>query len=134
MSRLWQPGRTRHQWPVAGGAKTSMRACFFLGPVPAWARAAAGLGRARAKEALMAGQEAGQPGFLRVGNASGFYGDRFAAVREMLEDGPLDVLTGDYLAELTMSILAVDRMKDADLGYAKTFLRQMGQCLAPAVR
>ena len=42
---------------------------------------------------------------LRVGNASAFYGDRFSAVREMLEGGPLDVLTGDYLAELTMLIL-----------------------------
>jgi hypothetical protein len=69
---------------------------------------------------------------LRIGNASGFYGDRFAALREMLEGGPLDVLTGDYLAELTMSILAVDRMKDPGLGYAKTFLRQMGDCLGLA--
>src|SRR5436309_849326 len=42
---------------------------------------------------------------LRVGNASGFYGDRFAAMQEMLEGGDLDVLTGDYLAELTMLIL-----------------------------
>ena len=43
---------------------------------------------------------------LRIGNASGFYGDRFEAVREMLTGGELDVLTGDYLAELTMLILA----------------------------
>jgi hypothetical protein len=42
---------------------------------------------------------------LRIGNCSGFYGDRLAAAREMLEGGPLDVLTGDYLAELTMLIL-----------------------------
>jgi hypothetical protein len=61
---------------------------------------------------------------LRIGNASGFYGDRFSAVREMLTGGPLDVLTGDYLAELTMLILGRDRMKDANRGYAKTFLRQ----------
>jgi Acyclic terpene utilisation family protein AtuA len=81
----------------------------------------------------MTGQGAGErPPPLRVGNASGFYGDRFAAVREMLEGGPLDVLTGDYLAELTMAILAVDRMRDAGLGYAKTFLRQMGDGLALA--
>jgi hypothetical protein len=77
-------------------------------------------------------QGAGTPGALRVGNASGFYGDRFAAVREQLEGGPLDVLTGDYLAELTMSILAVDRRKDPALGYAKTFLRQMSDCLGIA--
>ena len=70
---------------------------------------------------------------LRVGNASGFYGDRFSAFREMLEGGPLDVLTGDYLAELTMLILGRDRMKDPSGGYAKTFLRQMEQCLALAV-
>jgi hypothetical protein len=70
---------------------------------------------------------------LRVGNASGFYGDRFSAMREMLTDGPLDVLTGDYLAELTMLILGRDRMKDPRLGYAKTFLRQMEECLGLAL-
>lgn len=69
---------------------------------------------------------------LRVGNASGFYGDRFDALREMLTDGPLDVLTGDYLAELTMLILARDRMKDPGAGYARTFLRQLEECLGLA--
>ncbi|MER7667605.1 acyclic terpene utilization AtuA family protein [Kitasatospora sp. NPDC096128] len=69
---------------------------------------------------------------LRIGNASGFYGDRFAAVREMLTGGPLDVLTGDYLAELTMLILARDRLRDPSLGYARTFLRQMEECLGLA--
>lgn len=70
---------------------------------------------------------------LRIGNASGFYGDRFAAVREMLTDGPLDVLTGDYLAELTMLILARDRAKDPSRGWARTFLRQMEESLGLAV-
>ena len=70
---------------------------------------------------------------LRVGNMSGFYGDRISAMREMLEGGELDVLTGDYLAELTMLILGRDRMKSADLGYAKTFLRQLEDCLALAL-
>jgi hypothetical protein len=69
---------------------------------------------------------------LRIGNASGFYGDRRAAVREMLEGGPLDVLTGDYLAELTMLILGRDRMKDPARGYARTFLAQMEECLGLA--
>lgn len=69
---------------------------------------------------------------LRIGNASGFYGDRFSAFREMLTGGALDVLTGDYLAELTMLILARDRLKDPRLGYAKTFLRQMEECLGLA--
>ncbi|WP_243767005.1 acyclic terpene utilization AtuA family protein, partial [Streptomyces sp. GC420] len=53
-------------------------------------------------------------------------------MREMLTDGPLDVLTGDYLAELTMLILARDRIKDARLGYARTFLRQLEECLGLA--
>lgn len=73
------------------------------------------------------------PGTLRIGNASGFYGDRFSAVREMLEGGELDVLTGDYLAELTMLILGRDRMKHPELGYAKTFLRQMEDALGLAL-
>jgi len=69
---------------------------------------------------------------LRVGNASGFYGDRFTAWREMLEGGPLDVLTGDYLAELTMLILGRDRLANPSTGYAKTFLRQLETCLGLA--
>ncbi|WP_281287621.1 acyclic terpene utilization AtuA family protein [Amycolatopsis rhizosphaerae] len=72
------------------------------------------------------------PGTLRIGNASGFYGDRFAAMREMLTGGPLDVLTGDYLAELTMLILGRDRLKDPARGYAKTFLRQLEENLGLA--
>lgn len=69
----------------------------------------------------------------RIGNCSGFYGDRIAAMREMLEGGELDYLTGDYLAELTMLILARDRAKNPDLGYAKTFLRQLEDTLGIAL-
>ncbi|MFD7100692.1 acyclic terpene utilization AtuA family protein, partial [Streptomyces xanthophaeus] len=69
---------------------------------------------------------------LRIGNASGFYGDRSSALREMLTGGPLDVLTGDYLAELTMLILGRDRLKNPGLGYAKTFLRQLEEGLGLA--
>ncbi|MFE9022101.1 acyclic terpene utilization AtuA family protein [Streptomyces sp. NPDC007808] len=69
---------------------------------------------------------------LRIGNASGFYGDRFDAMREMLTGGELDVLTGDYLAELTMLILGRDRLKDPRAGYARTFLRQLEECLGLA--
>src|SRR3954465_6226638 len=68
---------------------------------------------------------AASPDVLRVGNCSGFYGDRFSAMREMLDGGELDVLTGDYLAELTMLILGRDRTKDPGLGCEKTFLRQL---------
>jgi hypothetical protein len=70
---------------------------------------------------------------LLVGNCSGFYGDRFSAMREQLEGGPLDVLTGDYLAELTMLILGKDTMKDPALGYARTHLRQLEDCLGLAL-
>lgn len=69
---------------------------------------------------------------IRVGNCSGYYGDRPSAFREMLEGGELDYLTGDYLAELTMLILGKDRMKDPETGYAKTFLRQLQDGLALA--
>jgi len=69
---------------------------------------------------------------LRIGNFSGFYGDRFDALREMLTGGEVDVLTGDYLAELTMLILGRDRLKDPSAGYARTFLRQLEDCLGLA--
>src|SRR6476620_1227579 len=75
----------------------------------------------------------GDGGVVRIGNCSGFYGDRLSAMREMLEGGDLDVLTGDYLAELTMLILGRDQLKDPSLGYARTFLTQMTDCLALAV-
>ena len=61
-------------------------------------------------------------GPVRIGNCSGFYGDRTTAMREMLTGGELDYLTGDYLAELTMLILGRDRVKYPDRGYARTFL------------
>ncbi|MFD1934225.1 acyclic terpene utilization AtuA family protein [Nonomuraea mangrovi] len=65
---------------------------------------------------------------LRIANCSGFYGDRLSAAREMVEGGPIDVLTGDWLAELTMLILAGNRMKGRP-GYAPTFVKQMEQVL-----
>ncbi len=70
---------------------------------------------------------------VRIGNCSGFYGDRLAAAREMVDGGPLDVLTGDYLAELTMLILAKAQAKDPAAGYARTFLTQMRDVLATCV-
>ncbi len=70
---------------------------------------------------------------LRVGNCSGFYGDRLSAMRELLEGGEIDVVTGDYLAELTMLILGKDQLKDASLGYARTFVTQVSDCLALAL-
>lgn len=74
---------------------------------------------------------------LRIANCSGFYGDRLSAAREMVEGGPIDVLTGDWLAELTMLILAGNRLKGRP-GYAPTFLRQLedvlGTCLERGIR
>ena len=69
---------------------------------------------------------------VRIGNCSGFYGDRAAAMQEMLTGGDLDYLTGDYLAELTMLILGRDKIKSPERGYAKTFLTQLEECLGLA--
>jgi hypothetical protein len=75
---------------------------------------------------------------LRVANCSGFFGDRMSAAREMLDGGPIDVLTGDWLAELTMLILARQKAKDPNTGYARTFVTQMadvlGDCVARGIK
>jgi hypothetical protein len=70
---------------------------------------------------------------VRIGNCSGFYGDRLSAMREMLEGGELDYLTGDYLAELTMLILGKDQLRDPSLGYARTFLTQLTDTMGLAL-
>ena len=70
---------------------------------------------------------------LRIANCSGFYGDRLSAAKEMVDGGPVDVLTGDYLAELTMMILFKDRLKNPDAGFARTFLRQMEEVLGTCI-
>ncbi|WP_040339533.1 acyclic terpene utilization AtuA family protein [Candidatus Blastococcus massiliensis] len=75
---------------------------------------------------------------LRIANCSGFYGDRLSAAREMVEGGPIDVLTGDWLAELTMLILARTRASRPGGGYARTFVKQMehvmGTCLDRGIK
>ncbi len=70
---------------------------------------------------------------IRIANCSGFYGDRLGAAAEMVEGGPIDALTGDWLAELTMLILARTRAKRPDSGYARTFIRQMEQVMGACV-
>jgi hypothetical protein len=63
---------------------------------------------------------------IRIGNCSGFYGDRLAAAKEMIDGGPIDVLTGDYLAELTMTILYNQmQTRGENMGYVGTFLKQV---------
>ncbi len=75
---------------------------------------------------------------IRIANCLGFYGDRLSAAREMVEGGPIDYLTGDYLAELTLLILWKMRQRDSAAGYATTYLRQMeevlGTCLERGIR
>ncbi len=66
---------------------------------------------------------------IRIANFSGFFGDRSAALREQLEGGEIDVLSGDYLAELTMLILAKTRSRRADGGYARTFVEALSAVL-----
>ncbi len=75
---------------------------------------------------------------IRIANCSGFFGDRLSGAREMVEDGPIDVLTGDWLAELTMLILSRIRAKRPGGGFASTFVTQMeqvmGTCLDRSIK
>ncbi|MFW2383563.1 MAG: acyclic terpene utilization AtuA family protein [Acidimicrobiales bacterium] len=75
---------------------------------------------------------------ITIANCSGFFGDRPSAAREMVEGGPIDVLTGDWLAELTMLILSRIRAKRPGGGYARTFVTQMeevmGTCLDRGIK
>ncbi|MFT6432305.1 MAG: hypothetical protein ACJAVI_000340 [Candidatus Azotimanducaceae bacterium] len=70
---------------------------------------------------------------IRIGNCSGFYGDKLGAAKDMVEGGPIDVLTGDYLAELTMTILYNQRSKKPNTGYVGTFLKQVRDVLTICV-
>ncbi len=75
---------------------------------------------------------------IKIANCSGFYGDRLSAAKEMVEGGPIDALTGDWLAELTMLILARTQAKRPGSGYARTFVKQMeqvmGTCLDEGIK
>jgi Acyclic terpene utilisation family protein AtuA len=70
---------------------------------------------------------------IKIANCSGFYGDKLSAAREMVEGGPIDVLTGDYLAELTMAILYSQKMQRDTGGYVGTFLKQVREVLQPCM-
>ncbi|PKN05542.1 MAG: exopolyphosphatase [Deltaproteobacteria bacterium HGW-Deltaproteobacteria-9] len=73
-----------------------------------------------------------------IANCSGYFGDRLSAAKEMVQGGPIDILTGDYLAELTMAILFGQKMRKPETGYVPTFLKQMeqvmGECLDRGIR
>ncbi len=75
---------------------------------------------------------------IRIANCSGFFGDRLSAAKEMVSGGPIDALTGDWLAELTMLILSRIAAKRPGAGYARTFVTQMeevmGTCLDRGIK
>jgi hypothetical protein len=70
---------------------------------------------------------------IRVGNGAGFLGDNLDAPRRLVESTQLDYLTLEYLAELTLSILARVREKDPNAGYAEDLLTVL-RSLCPAIR
>jgi hypothetical protein len=75
---------------------------------------------------------------LIIANCSGYLGDKLSAAKELVEGGEIHVLTGDYLAELTMALLFRMKMKAPEKGYATTFLKQMndvmGLCLEKNIK
>ncbi len=66
---------------------------------------------------------------IRIGNAGGYWGDDPDALRRQLTGGPLDYITMDFLAEITMSILRKQQLKNPELGYARDFVTQLETCL-----
>ena len=68
-------------------------------------------------------------GIYRIAGASGFWGDRNDALLDQVRGGPLDAVMLDYLAEITMSILRVKRMRDPQQGYAGDFLKALDPAL-----
>lgn len=75
---------------------------------------------------------------IRVANAQGFWGDSLLGPKRLVEEGPVDYLTFDYLSEVTMSIMQKQRMRDPDAGYARDFIEMlkmvMPQCREKGIR
>ncbi len=71
---------------------------------------------------------------IRIGNAGGYWGDDLTALKRQLTGGPLDYISMDFLAEITMSILQRQRQKNPELGYAVDFLEQLEECLPLIVK
>ncbi len=69
------------------------------------------------------------PDLLRIANAGGYWGDDLSQLRRQLELGPVDVVTLDFLAEITMSIMQKQRARDPAAGYARDFVAQLEQVL-----
>src|SRR5439155_5669992 len=70
---------------------------------------------------------------VRIGNGCGFWGDNVDAPLQLAEQGRLDYLTLEYLAELTMSILALQKQRDPQTGFAGDFLDVLER-LVPALK
>jgi hypothetical protein len=70
---------------------------------------------------------------IRIANGQGFWGDSLEAPLEQIRRGPLDYLTLDYLAEVTMSILQKQRSRDPGTGYARDFVEMVGRGAADIV-
>jgi len=66
---------------------------------------------------------------IRIANAQGFWGDSMLGPLRLVEEGPVDYLTFDYLAEITMSIMQKQRMRDPEAGYAKDFVKMLSKIL-----
>ncbi len=71
---------------------------------------------------------------IRIGSCSGFWGDSLDGARQLVESGQIDYLVGDYLAEITMSLLARAKLKDPTLGYTPDFVEAVAPLLPQIVQ
>lgn len=80
---------------------------------------------------MIAARDPSRP--VRIANCSGFFGDRMSALAEIVKAGNIDFVTGDYLSEVTMLVLAKNRLKEPAAGYAASFLHQLKPVLIDVV-
>src|SRR5262249_14783920 len=73
------------------------------------------------------------PESIRIANAGGYWGDDLSQFRRQVEGGPVDFVTLDFLAEITMSIMQKQRARDPRAGYARDFVAQVRETLPALV-